>query len=113
MKTADIITFLGNLSSLYNKVGDNRRAGSFARASQSIQLHVKIPEVKDLTQLGKLPNVGGSTINELIEMDTKGTTDRMESLKKQLEEDGPQDTSAKLASAMDTVRAMQAKMGKK
>ncbi|WBU87761.1 hypothetical protein [Escherichia phage EP_H11] len=113
MKTADIITFLGNLSSLYNKVGDNRRAGSFARASQSIQLHVKIPEVKDLTQLGNLPNVGSSTINELIEMDTKGTTDRMESLKKQLEEDGPQDTSAKLASAMDTVRAMQAKMGKK
>lgn len=113
MKTADIITFLGNLSSLYNKVGDNRRAGSFARASQSIQLHVKIPEVTDLSQLGSLPNVGSSTINELIEMDTKGTTNRMESLKKQLEEDGPQDTSAKLASAMDTVRAMQAKMGKK
>lgn len=113
MKRVAIIKFLGDLSSLYNKTGDNRRAGSFARASQSIQLHIKDEEVEDLNSLQQLPNVGGSTVKELIEFDKNGTTERMKSLEKTLEDMEPPDTSSKMASAMDKINAIKARMGKK
>lgn len=102
----DAVKFLNKVASTYNKLGDNRRAGSFARAAHSIQENIKTPEIENLNDLLKLPGVGASTVKELSEFNETGSSERLKGLEASLDNGEYQGTKEKLNSALDKINAL-------
>lgn len=102
----DAVKFLNKVSSTYNKLGDNRRAGSFARAAQSITTGIKVDVIEELNDLLALPGVGPSTVNELREFEETGTSSRLVKCEESLKEGEYEGTKEKLNSALDKINLL-------
>lgn len=85
IKTADaVMNHLAELSELYYKQGDERRAASFKAAAESLETWFELGhDFKTVDDIPKLPKVGASTRQEIKECLETGTSKRLTDLQNQ------------------------------
>lgn len=88
------------LSGSYAKLGNNIKSGSFARAASTIKDSALL-EINESAELGKLRGIGPSTVKEINEFLEKGTSERLEKLKEELQQI---DEVGNPGSALDNIR---------
>lgn len=104
MSKHSVLEHLRSLASMYSKLGDNRRAGSFVRAASAIE-ESSIENIEDPSELHSLHGVGDSTVQVVRQFLSTGTSDRYKELEEKLKdtESLKDDRASKMKAAMDKI----------